>query len=100
MGSGERPKLGAFFNGIRIVDNPEIVGTVEIASISLVDGKVRLTIESTGDQEVAIEQNADLGDGTWDPAVGGTVVSSEEGTTVIEFTPSAPHMFYRAVLSE
>lgn len=86
--------LGVFLNGLRLTLPSQ--GEIRITDTRLVGGKIRFTIEKASqEQQISIQQRADVGTGQWEGATGGGVVESQGTTAIAEFPASASHMFYR-----
>jgi hypothetical protein len=91
--------FGVFFNGLRLVANPGSK-PIQITSAQLVNGKIRLTIETQqAGQNITIQQSTDIAPATWVPATGGGVVQTQGTTVTAEFTPNASRMFFRVVVA-
>jgi len=87
--------FGAFVNAIRLVANPS--ATVAISRTVLSADKIRITVQrSSTDQNVALEERADLSTGVWGPS-NAAVVDQAGLEVTFEAPTSAAKMFFRVV---
>jgi hypothetical protein len=88
--------FGVFINAIRLVANPK--DRTRVMRGAMVNGNLRITaVGEYPGQTISIQQSADLVNGPWVDAVGGTFISVNGMVSVYDFPidPNQPQLFYR-----
>jgi len=88
------PGVAVLINAIRLVAQP----VIRITNAQLVNGNIRLTVETQYPQQsISFEQNADLKGTNWVSASGGSIAETHGPIVTADFPANTNQLFYRVV---